>query len=123
MSTINASSTNVWRSSYGGLVQRTIWTGLANGDDGAPLEGPGYADRSFQISGTFGTGGTVVIEGSNDEGVTWATLHDPFGNPLSFTSADLAAVTEATGLIRPRVTAGDGTTNIKISALLRSMAP
>lgn len=123
MSTIQPTSTDIWRSSYGGLVQRTIWASLANGDDGASVEGPGYADRSFQVSGTFGAGGTLVIEGSNDSGTTWSTLNDVFGNPLSLTTAGIHAVTEATGLIRPRVSAGDVTTSIKVAALFRSMAP
>lgn len=87
------------------------WTPLANGDDGAAIQIPGWADRSIQITGTFGVGGTVVFEGSND-GVNYTSLRDPQGSLLSFTAAGLKAVLELTRYVRARVTAGDGTTSI-----------
>lgn len=101
---------------YGNTVVVYTWTGLANGDSGTPVQGPGWADRSFQIEGTFGAGGTLVIEGSNDT-VNYHTLDDPFSNPLSITSATVKQLTEVTYLIRPRVSAGDGTTSLTISAV------
>ena len=89
------------------------WT-LANAETGDAFQNPGSSDRSVQVSGTFGTGGTVVIEGSNN-GSTYSTLTDPQGNALSFTSANIEAVQELTRYIRPRVTAGDGTTSLTVS--------
>lgn len=80
------------------------WANLATGDTGAPIQGSGFTDRSFQIGGTFG-GSTVVIEGSND-GTTYATLKDPFGNSLSFTAAGFAQVIEIARYMRPRVSGG-----------------
>ena len=77
-----------------------------------------YPDRSVQVSGTFGAGGTVVIEGSNN-GTNWITLTDQLGTALSFTGADIAPIMEVTRYIRPRVTAGDGTTAIVVTMLLR----
>ena len=94
------------------------WAALANGDQGAPAEYTHYADRSVQVSGTFGTGGVVVLEGSLD-GTNYETLADPQGNALSFTASKIEAVTEATRYIRPRVTAGDGSTSINVSVLVR----
>lgn len=90
------------------------WSSMANGDDGEPLQNPGSSDRSVQVTGTFGAGGTVVIEGSND-GTTYKTLTDPQGNALSFTAASLEAIQEVTRYVRPRVTAGDGTTSLTVT--------
>lgn len=92
------------------------WTPLANGDSGTPFENPGSSDRSVQIQGTFGAGGTVLIEGSND-GTNYYTLTDPQGNALSVTSAKIEGISELTRYIRPRVSAGDGTTSISIYLL------
>lgn len=93
----------------------TTWSSLANGDDGDPLLMSGATDRSVQVTGVFG-GGQVVVEGSND-GTTWATLTDPQGTSLSFTSSRLKAISEATAYIRPRVVSGDGTTALNVYIL------
>jgi hypothetical protein len=105
--------------SFPGESSLVTWSNLANGDDGAPLEYGAFADRSIQFSGTFGAGGTVVFEGSND-GVTYVTLTDPQGNAISKTGAAIEAVTEATRYVRPRVTGGDGTTSISAYLFLRA---
>lgn len=94
------------------------WTGLLNGDSGTPLEMVGSADRSVQITGTPSVGGTVLIEGSND-GTNYSTLHDPGGNALSLTSAQIVAVLEISAFIRPRVSAGDGSTTFAVTLLVR----
>lgn len=102
-------------------VLRTQWTGLLNGDDGNP-ETPGrLSDRSVQISGTFGAGGSISIQGSND-GINWTILRDPAGAALTFTTADLKEVLENTQYIRPVVTAGDGTTSLTVNLLSASTA-
>lgn len=90
-------------------------TGLDSGD---PLEMPGSADRSVQVIGTFGVGGSVRVEGSNN-GVDYAVLTDPQGNALDITAAKVEAITELTRYVRPRVTAGDGTTDLDIMLLVR----
>lgn len=120
------------QSLYGHAIQ-VAWIGMANGDVGAgPLNSDPYiravgaADRSIQIEGTFGAGGTVVVEGTNasiDPTVaapTWYTLRDALGNNLSFTSAGLKSILEHTAAIRVRVTAGDGTTSINAYLSARS---
>ena len=94
------------------------WSGLLNGDDGSPIEMPGHSIRSIQFTGTFGTGGTIQIEGSND-GTNYVVLTDPQGNNVSKTAAGIEAVVEVTRYIRPRVTAGDGATDLTASLLLR----
>lgn len=90
------------------------WTGLTNGTTGETGTTASYRDRSVQVTGTFGVGGTVVIEGSNN-GTTWHTLRDSNETPLSFMSADLAVILEPTRYIRPRVTGGDGSTNLSVT--------
>jgi hypothetical protein len=96
------------------------WEGLlfSSTDDGSPLEDPGFSDRSVQVVGTLGAGGSVRIEGSND-GVTYHVLTDPQGNALDIASLKIEAVTELTRYIRPRITAGDGTTDLDVILLAR----
>lgn len=94
------------------------WSGLLNGDDGSPVRCVSFSDRSVQVDGTAGEGGTLVIEGSND-GVTYYTLDDPQGNALSFTAPKIESVLELVQFIRPRVTAGDETTEFKVTLLGR----
>ena len=93
------------------LVKAT-WSGLLNGDSGASISWAALSDKTVQLLGTFGAGGTVVIEGSNDGGTTYATLSDEQGTALSFTAAGLKLVLQNPEKIRPRVTAGDGNTNL-----------
>lgn len=91
-----------------------VWTGLLNGDTGAPLILGIYGDVSVQISGTFGTGGSVTLQGSND-GTNWIALTDPQGNAITKTAASIEQFLERTRYIRPSVTAGDGTTSLTVT--------
>ncbi len=107
-----------------GPIEIWQWTGLTKRtlDTGDPLNLPHFADRSVQVKGTFGTGGTVIIEGSNDRETdtpTYAPLVDPQGNAISFTAAGIEQILESTYLIRPRVTAGDSTTDLTVTILVR----
>ena len=94
-----------------------VWTALPQAGDGEPIPFCQYTDKSAQVTGTFG-GATVQIEGSND-GSTWATLTDPQGNALSFSSAKIEMISEATLVVRPKVTGGDGTTSINVHMLIK----
>lgn len=93
------------------------WLNLAANDDGQPVMGAQYTDKSVQVVGTFG-GATLTFQGSNN-GTNWATLTDPLGNALSFISARIALVTEATLFIRPLITGGDGTTSLSVFTLMK----
>jgi hypothetical protein len=100
---------------------RTIlvsWSPLQNGDQGDAIPFSQYADKSVQVTGIFGAGGGVTFEGSND-GVNYAPLTDAQGNDLNFSAAKIEIVCEATYLVRPRVTAGDGTTSLSVILLAR----
>jgi hypothetical protein len=96
------------------------WANLTNigPDSGQPVQRPALVDRSVQVTGTFGTGGTVVLEGSND-GVNYATLSNPQSNAISITAAGLTQVTEASAWMRPRITGGDGTTSLTVTVCAR----
>lgn len=96
------------------------WAAMLAGDNGAATPFAQYADRSVQVTGVFGVGGACVIEGSNDGGVTWATLTDPQGNPLSFSAAGFEQIEEIAGLLRPRVSGGDGSTSINVNLCMRT---
>lgn len=104
----------------GSSAERLIWTGLLNGDDGTPYGGMLDAIRNIQITGTFGVGGTVVLEGTLEATPTnYQTLNDLQGNALTFTSGTnrIEQVQEGILTIRPRVTAGDGTTSLIVTVM------
>lgn len=105
--------------SFGARSHVVSWTPLLNGDVGDQAEFPGASFRTAQITGTFGTGGTIQIQGSND-GTNWVVLTDPQGNAITKTAAGIEIVEEVTRYIRPAVTAGDGTTSLTVTLLLRS---
>lgn len=102
------------------------WSPLTTTDaDGAAIAMPGSADRTIQFTGTFGTGGTIVMQGSNlaspvaSTDADWFTLTDPQGNAISKTAAAGEAVLELTRWIRPKVTAGDGSTSLTATLLVK----
>lgn len=94
------------------------WADMPNSEDGSPIELGNFADRSVQVVGTFGVAGNVRIEGSIN-GADYAPLTDPQGNALDFTSPKIEAISELVRYVRPRVTAGDGTTSITVSMFLK----
>jgi hypothetical protein len=94
------------------------WANMANGDVGAPVALAQFADRTAQVTGTFGAGGTLRIEGSID-GVTYLPLNDPQGTALDIISEKMKSVLELVAYIRPRVTAGDANTALTVSLLLK----
>lgn len=93
------------------------WANLSSGDDGVPLEMPGSADRSVQVTGNFGSGGNLRVEGSND-GSNWNTLTDPQGNDINITASKIEQVMEVVRYMRPRVTAGTSV-SLTVSILVR----
>lgn len=114
-------------SGLGEVVQYT-WT-LANGDTGAPLGIPNNFDATVHIYGTFGTGGSVTLYGTNNTTTftnqtapgsgDWIALTDPQGNAITKTAAAIEAVLEMPLYMGPACTAGDGTTSLTVNLLLR----
>jgi hypothetical protein len=116
---------------------QVAWGPMANGDIGLevgsvigrgasaikPAGGggflSGFADKSVHASGTFGSAGAVAIEGTND-GTHYFALTNPAQIVVSLTSANPGyALTEAIVSLRPRVTAGDGTTSLTVTMFCR----
>lgn len=94
------------------LVQ---WLAVTEADTCTAVEFTAFPDRSVQIGGTFGAGGTCVLEGSND-GTNYVGLVDPQGNAISATGAKLEQISEITRKTRPRISAGTGV-SLNISML------
>lgn len=106
--------------SYRG-VSVTQWTTLTTTNaDGGWLELPRFTDRSIQVSGVFGAGGSVSIQGTNEPGQTNpVTLTDQAGVALALTTAALKIVLQNSTFIRPFITGGDGTTNLTITLMAK----
>lgn len=91
------------------------WTLLTTTNNtGDPFVIPARSDKEVQVAGTFGSGGSVKIEGSND-GTNWYTLSDPGSVLLVFTSANGKTILNNPVYVRPNVTAGDGTTSLTVT--------
>lgn len=97
--------------------QTVTWTPLTEtNSDGLPARYVGAGDRTFQVFGTFGAGGTVILQGSTD-GTNWATLRDSNNAEISLTDAGIRTVIDAPTWVRPLVSAGTG---VSITAKLYS---
>jgi hypothetical protein len=105
---------------HGDTIHTVSWPTMtfSGTDVGSPIQMAGSNDRSIQVTGTFGAGGNLKIEGSND-GTNYYTLNDPSSTALDFTAAKIEQVLELTKYIRPRVTAGDGTTSLTVTMCMR----
>lgn len=89
------------------------WASMANGDVGESIVLTRFNDRTVQIGGTFGVGGTVTFKGSND-GTQWDDMRDVFNVTISATNNKIITLTEVPVYIRPEVT-GDGSTSINVT--------
>ena len=94
------------------------WAPMTAGDVGDSVGSTGTGDRTVQVSGTFGAGTSVAIEGTLD-GVNFNTLRDPTGSLLTFSGAGLKAVLENVIQLRPHIVAGDGTEQITVVMAVR----
>jgi len=104
-----------------GSTYRVTWDPLtfAGLDEGSEVDAPDHTFKEIQVFGDFGAGGNVVIEGSLDGGTTWATLNDVQGNALNVSAAKIERVQESTARIRPRVSAGDATTDLTVVMIIK----
>ena len=112
-----------------GHAHLIVWV-LANGDTGTPFQMPTSSDRSVHMFGTFGVGGSVTMQVSNeaqnvDTSVAqFASAHDPQGAVLTITTTNnIKEVAEVSRWIRPTCTLGDGTTSITVSMMARKAVP
>ena len=90
-------------------VNHISWSTLTEvNTSGTPISAVQFADRSVQVTGTFGAT-SVALQGSNElVPVTWVTLTDPKDKALTFTTAGLEQISERTLWIRPFLTGGTG---------------
>lgn len=90
------------------------WAGLLNADSGTPAGVQGKAvEYTLMVSGTFGAGGSVALQGSND-GATFFALEDVTGTTIAITNNKIWRVSHMPRQIKPVVTAGDGTTALAL---------
>lgn len=93
------------------------WSGLDADDSGKPSGFPyPVAGMSVSVAGTFGAGGSVKLQGSND-GTTWTDT-----SVTAFTAAGAKGVPEIDRhyrYYRPLATAGDGTTALDVTLFAR----
>jgi hypothetical protein len=97
----------------GGGCRVITWGGLANGDTGTPVQMPSHPDKTVQLVGTLSVGGTMTLQGSNDN-TNWFTLSDSAGSDIALTALDGVTVMENPLYIRPNITAGDGSTDLTV---------
>lgn len=100
------------------------WTPLTTANpDGNPINyaSNGMGGVTFQVTGTWGAGGALVIEGSND-GTNFFTLSDQANAALTLSANGLKTVRDTPMFIRPRVTGGDGTTSLTVIAAMQKAA-
>lgn len=110
-----------------GSVISVTWSALTTTNtSGSPIPAAEWADRTIQFAGTFGAGGTVKLQGTLDAdplSSNYVDLADPQGNAISKTALSIEAVLELVQWVKPVVTAGDGTTSINATMLLRRQNP
>jgi len=91
------------------------WSGLLNSDAGNPASivarPNGFA---VQAVGTFGAGGSVALQGSND-GVNFFALDDAGGTAIAMTTTKVWRLANLPKYFKPVVTAGDGTTSLAVN--------
>ena len=105
-----------------GSVITYSWTMVTNLDTGAPIPFAQWADRSVQMSGTWGAGGgTITWEGSND-GTTYFALSDPRADAIAKTADALEQVVGAALWARPRVSVAS-VTSVVVTLLARKQIP
>ena len=112
--------------SKGDIVTNDIllakWT-LGNGDNGAALKGGNFSDQNIHFHGTFSTGGSVQLRGSNMETPDPADASHWFIVRTAHDGSDISGVTTFYGAVilesvlwlSPLCTAGDGSTAIECS--------
>lgn len=105
MATVN--KVTMTRDNIGGMLFSNIGgVGLANGDQSnAFTPGAVQPTKMMQITGTFGAGGSIQLEESND-GSNW------FINGTAKAAAGVFEISTAAKFYRWNVTAGDGTTSL-----------
>lgn len=100
-------------------VKVVTWGPMARGDVGVPVMSGPFDSCCVQVYGIFGSGGQVLIEGSNDTAEReFLTLKDGLYIDLAISVSGFRNVQERPLLTRPLVAAGDNTTAVMVKATL-----
>ncbi len=99
-------------------VVKVTWSPLTEADDGAPYPTAYLADKTVQSLGTFGAGGMVEWEGTNNGSANFVQLRDFRGKFISHMSDELSLVAENPQTIRPNVAAGSGVSVTAIAVIV-----
>ena len=102
-------------------ITRVTWTGIHQNDVCVAVSLPQWPDRTVQMYGTIGAGGTTVrMKGSND-GTVFGDINDTGGTAIAMTAAGLKVCNEVPLWIKPDTAAtGDGTTNLNVIIVMRT---
>lgn len=98
------------------------WSGLGQGDDGAPIQMPNTeAHKCFQAFGNFSGTPTVNLEGSNADSGEFSNVSDDPGNSdIAATDNSLFFFTGKPLRLRPNVTSGDGSTDLTVRIVAKA---
>lgn len=92
------------------------WSNITSADTAGPLSLPAFADKTFQVTGTFGTG-TVGIQGSMDD-TTYAVMHSFDATDASgIANSEPVAPVENCLYVKPVIATPDGATNLTVWCL------
>jgi hypothetical protein len=103
------------------------WADLTTTGAGRALDAVAYPDKTVVLSGTIGSGTTLVIQGSNtatnvlSTGGAWYTLTDQSDNALSLTTGKVETIAQNPRYIRPRITAKNANTNVRVTIVAQSV--
>ena len=107
-------------------VISTRWTfpaAASTGSIGTPISVPHYPDKTITWRGTWATGATILIEGSNT--ATYSTgasvffpMNDPGFTALSYSTGKVRTALENPRWIRPKLTARTGTLGTPIIEII-----
>jgi hypothetical protein len=119
MAAIKPTYRNVGRGD--GSCQLVVWTPVTENDTCVAAELPDLADKSVHVYGTFG-GATVAVQGSNNDGTSFAALNDPSSTVIAINSEKIKQVLENTQQIRPAATGG-ASQSLSIAMLIKQTNP
>lgn len=99
-------------------VYLLTWENITEADSGAPFNVQAFADKTVQVTGDFGNGGQITMQGTNeDTPVNWDTLHDAQGNDITIASGTphVEVLLENVKWIRPL---GSGSSGVDLDVQL-----
>ncbi len=111
----------------GGGIITYKWSNMGDDDTGKEVVSAHLSDKDLQVIGTTWDSATLVIEGTNEDGVTptYRTLKPVDTNDvttLSFTSGNPSeTILSNPAIIRPKTSGGQGTTDVTVLITMSSI--